>query len=61
MALRNLFGEVALETTQEDIALLHGELLHKILIELKRMNVHLAHLTDQNVTDADVEDNDNVY
>lgn len=61
MGLRNMFGDVALETTQEDVALLHGELLLKILIELKRMNVHLAHLTDQNVTDADVEENDNVY
>jgi hypothetical protein len=50
-----------LEETQKDIELLHGELLRDILIELKKLNVHMAHLSDQNVTDQDIEEHDNVY
>lgn len=61
MALVNMFGKTALEETQKDIELLHGELLRDILIELKKLNVHMAHLSDQNVTDQDVEEHDNVY
>lgn len=61
MALVNMFGKTALEETQKDIELLHGELLRDILIELKKLNVHMAHLSDQNVTDQDIEEHDNVY
>ena len=56
MGLRNLFGEIALEETQKDT----GELLLEVLTELKIMNVHLQHLSDQRVTKADVEEEINV-
>ena len=61
MALVNMFGDVSLESTQQDINIQHGVLLQEILIELKKMNAHFAHLTDQRITDEDVEDNTNVY
>lgn len=61
MALVNMFGKVALEDTQLDIKLEHGEILMEVLLELRKINMHLAHMTDQHITDQDVEDTENVY
>jgi len=61
VALVNMFGKVALEETQLDIKLDHGEILMEVLLELRKINMHLAHMTDQHITDQDVEDTDNVY
>lgn len=52
MALRNAFDEVARETTQSvDVA----DLLHSILIEMRKMNAQLEQITDMEITDEEVE------
>lgn len=56
MALRNLFGEVALEETQKEAAFTQEDLLIDILRQLKIMNMHLAHLSDQRIKIEDIED-----
>lgn len=56
MALRNLFGEVALEETQKEAAFTQEDLLIDILRQLKIMNLHLAHLSDQRIQIEDIED-----
>lgn len=56
MALRNLFGEVALEETQKEVGLTQEDLLIDILRQLKIMNLHLAHLSDQRITVDDIEE-----
>lgn len=56
MGLRNLFGEVALEETQKDIGFTQEDLLIDILRQLKIMNMHLAHLSDQRIKIEDIED-----
>lgn len=56
MALRNLFGEIALESSQKDTQ----ELLVEILTELKIMNLHLEHISDQRINRAEVEEELNV-
>lgn len=48
--LVNAFGAITLEETQED----NRELLEEILLQLKIMNVHLQHLTDQVIRDEDI-------
>jgi hypothetical protein len=55
MALRNLFGDVALEATQLDIKLDHGEALLEILKQLRIMNTHLAAISGERVNEHDVE------
>lgn len=55
MALRNLFGDVALESTQVDINLTHGELLLEILVQLRIMNIHLAAVSGEKVSEHDTE------
>ena len=54
MALCNPFGELSLEATQQEIKSLLKDggsatdiLLVKILHEMKIMNLHLSHITDQ--------------
>lgn len=58
MALCNVFGELALEGTQEEIRDILMEqqyvLLGEILKELRIMNIHLAHLSDQKVSEEDL-------
>lgn len=49
--LVNAFGKIALDETSRDV----GELLEAILIELRMMNVHLAMMTDEEVTKGDVD------
>ena len=49
MALRNMFGDVALESTQTDIKIDHGELLVDILRQLVVMNKHLAAISGERV------------
>jgi|32_taG_2_1085360.scaffolds.fasta_scaffold15051_3 hypothetical protein len=49
MALRNLFGEVGLESTQFDIKMDHGELLLCIYRELVIANKHLAAISGERV------------
>ena len=56
MGLRNLFGDVALEATQLEGNLTQEDLLIEVVKQLKIMNIHLAHLSDQTVRDEDVED-----
>lgn len=56
MALRNLFGEVALEGTQLEAALTQEDLLIDILRQIKIMNMHLAHLSDQRISMEDIEE-----
>lgn len=56
MALRNLFGDVALEETQLEGNLTQQDLLIEVVKQLKIMNIHLAHLSDQSVRDEDVEE-----
>lgn len=56
MALRNLFGEVALEGTQLEAALTQEDLLIDILRQIKIMNLHLAHISDQHITVDDIEE-----
>ena len=50
MALRNMFGDVALESTQTDIKIDHGELLLEILRQLVVMNKHLAAISGERVS-----------
>ena len=54
MALRNLFGEVALESTQTDTKIEHGELLLEILKQLAIANKHLEAISGERVTLADI-------
>lgn len=61
MALCNAFGELSLEETQQEIKQLlvenHNDsdlLLASILRELKMMNMHLSHLTDQRILEDDI-------
>jgi len=56
VGLRNLFGDVALEATQLEGNLTQEDLLIEVVKQLKIMNIHLAHLSDQTVRDEDVED-----
>lgn len=56
MALRNLFGDVALEATQLSGNLTQEDLMIEVIKQLKIMNIHLAHLSDQTVRDEDVEE-----
>ena len=56
MALRNLFGDIALEETQKLSGQDQQDLLIDILRQLKIMNMHLAHLSDQRVKIEDIED-----
>lgn len=49
--LVNAFGKIALDETSRDVE----ELLEAILIELRMMNVHLAMMTDEEVTKGDVD------
>ena len=56
MALRNLFGDVALEATQLEGNLTQEDLMIEVIKQLKIMNIHLAHLSDQTVRDEDVEE-----
>lgn len=60
MALRNLFGDVALEVTQLNTNLSHGELLGEILQQLRITNIHLAAISGEKVDTQDAEDNTNV-
>lgn len=55
MGLRNMFGDVALEATQLDIKLDHGEALIEILKQLRIMNIHLAAISGERVNAQDVE------
>jgi len=48
--LVNAFGKITLEETQTD----NRELLEEILLQLRIMNIHLQHLTDQIVRREDV-------
>lgn len=50
MALVNMFGKVALEDTQSDIKIEHGELLLEILRQLHTMNLHLATISGERVS-----------
>jgi hypothetical protein len=56
MALRNLFGDVALEATQLEGNLTQEDLLLEVVKQLKIMNLHLAHMSDQMVRDEEVEE-----
>lgn len=55
MALRNLFGEVALESTNLEARMEQGELLLEILVQLRIMNTHLAAISGERVTETEVE------
>lgn len=55
MALVNLFGGINLEDTQVD----NRQLLMAILLELRKMNAHMEHITDQHITDEDFEIEEN--
>lgn len=55
MALRNLFGDVALESTQVELNVTHGELLLEILVQLRIMNTHLAAISGERVNEQDIE------
>ena len=57
MGLRNLFGDISLEDTQVELR----EALQEIVIQLKIMNVHLEHISEQHVLRADVEDTQDAY
>lgn len=50
MALRNLFGDVALESTQVELKLDQGELLTEILRQLVIANKHLAAISGERVS-----------
>ena len=56
MGLRNLFGEVATEETLQEMGFTQEDLLIDILRQLKIMNMHLAHLSDQRIKIEDIED-----
>ena len=60
MALRNLFGEVSLESTQLDIKLDSGELLLDVLKQLRIMNVHLQAISGEKVDQHDIQEDHNV-
>jgi hypothetical protein len=61
MALCNPFGELSLEATQQEIKNLIERgaddttiIMAELLRELKIMNLHLSHLTDQRILEDDV-------
>lgn len=54
MGLRNLFGEIALEETQVTNRLTQEEMLAQILIELRKLNLHMTHISDQRITNEDI-------
>ena len=56
MGLRNAFGDIALEETQKEIGFTQEDLLIDILRQLKIMNMHLAHISDQRIKIEDIED-----
>lgn len=56
MSLRNLFGEVATEETLQEARFTQEDLLIDILRQLKVMNMHLAHLSDQRIKIEDIEE-----
>jgi len=56
VGLRNLFGDVALEATQLEGNLTQEDLLIEVVKQLKIMNLHLSHLSEQIVRDEDVEE-----
>lgn len=56
MALRNLFGDVALEDTQLDIKLDHGELLLEMVKQLRIMNLHLQAISGEKIDSHDVQE-----
>lgn len=56
MGLRNAFGDIALESTQRENGQDAQDLLLDILRQLKIMNMHLAHLSDQRIKIEDIED-----
>lgn len=56
MGLRNAFGDIALEETQKEIGFTQEDLLIDILRQLKVMNMHLAHISDQRIKIEDIED-----
>jgi len=56
MGLRNAFGDIALEETQKEIGFTQEDLLIDILRQLKIMNMHLAHISDQRIQIEDIED-----
>jgi hypothetical protein len=56
VALRNLFGDVALEATQLEGNLTQEDLLIEVVKQLKIMNLHLSHMSEQVVRDEDVEE-----
>ena len=60
MALRNIFGDVALESTQIETNISHGDLLLEVLKQLRMMNIHLAAISGEKVDTQDAEDNSNV-
>lgn len=56
MALVNMLGGLALESTQQDTQLEHGEILLQILLELRQMNMHLAAISGEKITAAEIQD-----
>jgi hypothetical protein len=56
MGLRNAFGDIALEETQKEIGFTQEDLLIDILRQLKIMNMHLAHISDQRIQIEDIEE-----
>ena len=60
MGLRNLFGDVALEETQLDIKLDHGELLLEMVRQLRIMNLHLSAISGEKIDSHDVQEDHNV-
>ena len=55
MGLRNMFGDVALESTQLETNLSHGELLLEVLKQLRIMNMHLSAISGEKVNEHDIE------
>jgi hypothetical protein len=56
MGLRNAFGDIALESTQLENGQDAQDLLIDILRQLKIMNMHLAHISDQRIQIEDIEE-----
>ncbi len=50
--LVNAFGKITLDETQRDTK----ELLHEILIELKKLDLHLSELSGLRINEDDVKD-----
>lgn len=49
--LVNAFGKISLDETSKDIS----ELLVEILVELNKINIHLAVLSDEKISDSEVQ------